>query len=265
MEINKDSYFLFSGGEVHCNKVPSAVPSPIVLKDYTMNGLMALMQYKQIWQRNKDHRMRHLDLIIPYLPYARQDRWINEDEPFSLKLYCNMINSLRFNSVTVYDCHSDVGPALLANCINVPQHEIAKRILPPEYFEPSQWPIVFISPDAGSYKKLSKLVPSSRIAVATKIRNEKGEITDTHIYAPFALEGLKCVIVDDICDGGRTFIDIAAQLQKLNVSAIELYVTHGIFSKGFPPLWDAGIKKIYTTNSFPKAESDGFIKVLKIC
>ena len=57
-------------------------------------------------------------------------------------------------------------------------------------------------------------------------------------------------IVDDISDGGRSFIELAAVLRKRNVGKIYLYVTHGIFSKGLDVLFEAGIDEVFTTNSF---------------
>jgi ribose-phosphate pyrophosphokinase len=43
-------------------------------------------------------------------------------------------------------------------------------------------------------------------------------------------EGKNCVIIDDLCDGGGTFLAIASQIKPAHITLI---VTHGIFSKGF--------------------------------
>ena len=45
-------------------------------------------------------------------------------------------------------------------------------------------------------------------------------------------KGANLMIVDDICDGGRTFIELAKVLRERNAGKIELFITHGIFSKG---------------------------------
>ena len=49
-----------------------------------------------------------INLHLPYLPYARQDRVMNKGESLAIKVYCDFINSLNFNSIKVDDCHSDV-------------------------------------------------------------------------------------------------------------------------------------------------------------
>lgn len=66
-------------------------------------------------------------------------------------------------------------------------------------------------------------------------------------------------ILDDICDGGRTFIEIAKAIKmKQSLSSavhpenhgkIYLVVTHGIFSAGLKPL-NEYFDGIYTTNSY---------------
>lgn len=65
------------------------------------------------------------------------------------------------------------------------------------------------------------------------------------------------MILDDICDGGRTFIEAVKHLREAGAKRVELYVTHGIFSKGVENLLDNGIDHIYTTNSLGEAKDRG--------
>ena len=67
---------------------------------------------------------------------------------------------------------------------------------------------------------------------------------------------VKFVIVDDICDGGRTFTEIAKAIRdQLPNAKIYLIVTHGIFSAGEEPLKEY-FEHVYTTNSVKEGESD---------
>lgn len=251
MKLTRDSYFLFSGGEVHCSVPLKSMPSfNIVCLDYTMNGFMALCElYSVIRKQGLQY-----PLIYPYLPYARQDRDMVVSEPFSLKIFCEFLNAQGFPSVTVYDPHSDVGPALIKNCKVIPQEVIARSIIPARALvDPN---VIFVSPDAGAYKKVAKLIEdSSRIAVGTKRRDAKGNITDTEILYHGPIAGRECVIVDDICDGGATFTALAKILKEEGAISVWLYVTHGIFSKGFLEL-SKHIDHIFTTNSFPQDSDD---------
>ena len=87
-----------------------------------------------------------------------------------------------------------------------------------------------------------------------------GDITSTEIYCN-NLHGKNVVIVDDLIDGGRTYIELAKVLKKKNAGRIDLIVTHGIFSKGLATL-TAMVDHIYTTNSFCELESNEFLTVI---
>jgi ribose-phosphate pyrophosphokinase len=68
--------------------------------------------------------------------------------------------------------------------------------------------------------------------------------------------------VDDICDGGRTFIEISKALDGYQ-GELYLFVTHGIFSKGFEELFKH-FTKIYTTNSIKDIEQSDKLKQYKV-
>lgn len=247
-------YFLFSGGEVHCHVNDN--PNELIITDYSMNGFMALAEKVEVYRRLGKQR---IDVIYPYFPYARQDRVMERNAPFSLKVFCGLLNSLNLSSVEIWDPHSDVTPALINNCIVKPQWELARKVLPPEYFDKH----LFISPDAGAYKKVSKLMPDdSRIAIGVKNRDGNGNITHTNVFSPMNINGMDCVIVDDICDGGRTFIELAKTLKDKSAKSVALYVTHGIFSRGFEEL-KVYIDRIHTTNSF-KQEQTNYLYVKEL-
>jgi ribose-phosphate pyrophosphokinase len=72
--------------------------------------------------------------------------------------------------------------------------------------------------------------------------------------------GTELLIVDDICDGGGTFVGLAKKLREAGAKKVHLFVTHGIFSKGVPL---EGIDTIYTTDSF-QPDTYGFNKVVCI-
>jgi len=192
-------------------------------------------------------------LALGYMPYGRQDRICNEGEAFGLKIYADLINSLNFYSVVLLDPHSDVTPALLNNCKVASQCDLI-----PSMPSLNAWIIdaepVLISPDAGANKKtleLAKTLGMSSFVRADKTREvATGKITETIVYDnKDELINADCLIVDDICDGGFTFIKLAEQLKLKGANSVVLCVSHGIFSKGFKELFDNGIDKIYTTDS----------------
>lgn len=178
-------------------------------------------------------------LHIPYVPFSRQDRINNPGECFSLQVFANLINSLNIENVFITDPHSDVTPALINNCHVIKQ---------PQVFSFNAKGFWLISPDAGALKKiyqLAKICNSLGVIECSKNRNvQTGEITGVKVNTE-DLQGKDCYIVDDICDGGRTFIEIAKELKKKNCGKIILMVTHGFFTKGLE-VFDELIDEIYT-------------------
>jgi ribose-phosphate pyrophosphokinase len=136
-----------------------------------------------------------------------------------------------------------VAPALINNCINVsPLRFIKNAILD---FDPD----VLIAPDAGAAKKIKAYNIDLPIEYCGKTRNmETGQLTDFQLYCDTFYE--RPLIIDDICDGGGTFLALAPIIKgKTACEAIGLYVTHGLFTKGVEVITDV-FDKVYCTNSY---------------
>jgi ribose-phosphate pyrophosphokinase len=198
-----------------------------------------------------------IDLYLPYLPYARQDRVANAGEAHGLKVMTDLINDQYYHTVTVLDPHSNVSEALLNDLRVVPLEKIIKRA-----YQNTDWTqVVLVAPDQGATKKVEALAKALRcpnVVQAVKKRDTlTGKITDTQIL-PFPPEYLAYdwLVVDDICDGGYTFLQLGALLKFRGEShpgvdvkgGCRLWITHGIFSKGYDELRNQ-FRSIKTTNS----------------
>jgi len=246
-------YFVFSGGEVQ-TKINQS--STYLLPDYiridaklqNSDDVMALLQVNEILKRSHPNIEIYLDMH--YAPYARQDRVCAIGESLSCKVFANLINSCNFSRVYVSDCHSDVLPALLNNCHNIPLSVILVRSHLSSVLHSKSGFI--ISPDAGANKKVfdvCKLYTNQVFVRADKTRDAAtGKITGTEVFHD-DFEGKPCYILDDICDGGYTFVKLAEKLKEKNAGKITLFVTHGIFSKGLE-VFDGLIDQVWTTDSF---------------
>lgn len=227
------------------------------------DNIMELLQLVEAI-RTENSLLNDISLVMPYYAYSRQDRRCNKGESFSLKVFANLINSCNFSKVTTFDNHSDVSTALLNNCYNIPVWQL---LLDAQYTIKLKEYNYFISPDAGANKKVfncSKLfnIPMIR---ADKIRDtSNGKILDTQIFATSEqLKNSKVLIIDDICQGGRTFEELAKALKVIEPSCtIHLYVTHGFFNNGFNAMKEAGISKFITTKSVPPVRTCNELVVL---
>jgi ribose-phosphate pyrophosphokinase len=201
-------------------------------------------------------------LHVPYFLGARSDRRFEEGTVHYLKeVICPIINSMKFDAVVVLDPHSDVLEACLDNMVKIDNHLIVKSALTAiDNKNDARDRICLVSPDAGAYKKIfdvAKKFEIDKVITATKVRDLKtGKILHTEVPTPDMHNDIKYVIVDDICDGGRTFTEIAKAIKAVRPTAkIYLVVTHGIFSGGEKPLKEY-FEHVYTTNSVKEGESD---------
>ena len=176
-----------------------------------------------------------ISLEMPYIPYARQDRVCSEGESLSVKVLADMINALNFHKVYVQDAHSDVAPALLKNCVHYPQWQVAQRIR--LFMDLKE--VVLIAPDHGATKKCSQLAKMLDVPMlqSHKVRDPAtGKILSIGLQEQ-EIPRKQVVIVDDICDAGGTFIGLAKALNsKLQGKNLYLWVTHGLFTKGYAEL-----------------------------
>lgn len=198
-------------------------------------------------------------LLLPYVPYGRQDRVTSINESFSLKVYATLLNSLRFNQVVIVDPHSDVTSALIENVKVILALDVIRGFtnLKDRYLGEDKETFL-ISPDAGSNKKVNAIGQyfQNPVVRADKTRNiANGNLSGCIVYHD-DFKGADVLIIDDICDGGGTFIMLAKELKAKNCGKVILYVTHGAFTKGTGVLFDGGIDEIYTTDSFDQTNKN---------
>jgi ribose-phosphate pyrophosphokinase len=252
--------FIFSGGEVHI-KLTSEGRLTVnkVLITHRINNsqnLMELLLAADAVRRQFANAV--ISAFIPYLPYARQDRPMVEGEPFSLKVFVNLLKTANFNKVFTLDPHSDVSPALIDNLEIIEPYYLKQTFydIRKEYGDE----ILLVAPDGGALKKIynhAKYIEyKDEIICATKHRDvSNGKILRTEIpdgsYGDFGA----IWIMDDICDGGRTFIELAKILKMYGGKRVVLSVSHAIVSHGEEEL-KKYIDKIYSTVSVKNDESD---------
>nr|WP_276901648.1 ribose-phosphate diphosphokinase [Pedobacter kyonggii] len=250
--------FLFAGGEPHIkisNNFDVAAPVTITQRINSFNDLGMICITVDALRRMG---VKEIELFIPYFPAARQDRVMIPGEPLSVKVYTDIINAMALASITVFDPHSEVTPALLNNCVTVSNHEFIKQVIVNIGTE-----VKLISPDGGALKKIykvSEFLGGAEVVECSKSRDVKtGKLSGFKVYAD-DLAGADCLIVDDICDGGGTFIGLAEALKAKNAGRLYLAISHGIFSKGFDELGKY-FEQIFTTDSIKEVDHEGVTQI----
>ncbi|WP_080429327.1 ribose-phosphate diphosphokinase [Burkholderia ubonensis] len=252
-------FFSFPGGERHV-RLPAAQIGAIDVLDtdwtiearvYTPADIMDLMLATDAVRRVIPAGSV-LRLVLPYVPYARQDRVAVEGEPLSVKVFCNLINALAFDDVEIWDPHSDVTPALLNNV----RIRSTRDLMLSTFDEMGSAYLLrecaFVAPDAGARKRVSALAKAfnTDVVFADKKRDpQTGALSGAQVQGELPARPL--LVVDDICDGGGTFIELARVLREKMTAPFNqplyLYVTHGLFTKGLEPLF-AHYDRVFTAN-----------------
>lgn len=263
--------FKFSGGEISVKITDTTklvgdltIFAPIKNSDDLMELLMVTDAIRQV-----DPDIG-INVTIPYLPYARQDRVMVRGEAMSLKVFANIINAQNYKKVFVWDAHSDVGVALIDRCVNIPQEQLLGIV--GKFHTPfsSVEDTILVSPDAGAEKKIYKFAKAlgfNEIIFASKVRDvSNGKIIDTKLNNlperfKYDMSTKDFLIADDICDGGGTFIALAEKLRPLTTGKIKLLVTHGIFSKGVE-VFDGIIDEVIVLNNINNVVSTEKTKVI---
>ena len=204
----------------------------------------------------------YIHLILPYIPHARMDRTKNISDIFTLKYFCQVINSLNFETVQVMDTHSNVSLALLNN---VEQMDIT------EYIEEAMCEILIegdflvFYPDEGAMKRYSDLVEFPYAFGIKKRDWATGKIEGLDVAGQIEkIKDRNILIIDDICSRGGTFYHSAKKLKELGAKEIYLYVTHCENTILEGELLTSGlIEKVYTTNSIFTKEHEK-VEVFKL-
>lgn len=174
-----------------------------------------------------------------YMPYARADRIFGKGQCHALATFIQSLVSIcpNIDKVSITDPHSPVTKEVLATLLD-PTAEIqcirqaaCLHATLPAFNRDYDF---VVAPDAGARDKAREAaeVLQCHLLTATKSRDpHNGRILSTEL-PEVDLTGMSVIIVDDICDGGGTFIPLAQALREAGAARVDLYVTHGIFSKG---------------------------------
>ncbi len=225
-------YFKFPAGEVHIRDFDVSDITQVILNwrgDHTdlatLASLASLPGSRSNLQTN---------LLVPYLPASRADRMIG-NESLGKIVYSDLISAAwdgilgtyYSSPIDTWDLHSITSTD--APITNIPRMQQYLTTYP---FSDNS---VLLAPDAGAELRVAAISKSTGIpyVCATKNRDySTGQLLSNSIPAVLG-DYDHIFVIDDICDGGGTFLLLADSIRKQNISSnLHLFVTHGIFSKG---------------------------------
>lgn len=237
----------FPGGEIGVkildvdNLDQSDVYSIHVEGKPTSEDIFVALNLMDAIRQNTEIERKNIALYLAYLPYARQDRVCSKGESFALEVFIKTLcSSPDFGTLVVVDPHSEVSEHFLqahlddeVELVIIPQHKAFRgtNLFGNHHYD------CYIAPDKGALVKLQAapdLMFRNKFFLSKERKDGKVTVLD---YTYDSILG-KSIIIDDICDGGATFVESAKMLRRTqpNMTQLDLYVTHGIFSKGLDEL-----------------------------
>lgn len=214
-----------------------------------------------MWADASRQRGARTIAVLPYLPGARADRGL----PFGAAVYAAIINGMRIDRVVCFDPHSPVMPGLIDNLVVVDSAPVIRREVVGRADSDTQAQRYegIIAPDAGAVARATRIAEAAHLPLyrALKHRNP-----DTGKLSGFSCDPLpttgRFLVVDDICDGGGTFVGLA-EATGLPRERLGLWVSHGVFSGRAPALADH-FSEIWTTDSYPPLNPPAGLKTIPL-
>jgi ribose-phosphate pyrophosphokinase len=195
-------------------------------------------------------------LLMPYLPYARQDKEISNNKPFGLYTFNKLLKAIGFDTIKAFDIHNTEF-TFVENMIPYNMLDIVANFNPDFLF----------FPDRDAYTRYKSMfedmgmetVEFNKIPhiIGNKSKNPStGEIVKYELSPmqpqEFDIEGKKCLVIYDLLDEVNIFIKAYDLLKTLNVGEIQLYVSHVVQSNSVTRLIDHGYNIIHYYESLAK-------------
>ncbi len=249
--LGKTTTSFFPDSEIHV-KVDEVVrdqdiffvqscPSPV------NDRIIELLLYLDAFRRASAHE---ITVVLPYFPYARQDRMTKGREAISARMFANLIESQGANRVIFVDIHNSA----IQGFFNIPVDPLtALPVLAQRFKAPEFRKAAIVSPDvgraglAGKYAEFLNLP----LVVMHKRREQNLKVKTTHVVGE--IKNRIPIIIDDIVASGSIFDQVDVLYQRGAVGKAYFAITHPVLlPSAIQKLENHDkIEKLVVTNSLP--------------
>jgi ribose-phosphate pyrophosphokinase len=218
-------------------------PCPFPVNDHLMELLLLLDAFR----RASAHS---ISVVIPYFPYARQDRMAHGREAISARVVANLLEGQGANRVIYVDIHQRA----IQGFFNIPVDPLSALPLLAQYFAKPEWAnAAIVSPDvgrasmAGRYAELLNLP----LVVMHKRRTSFSATETTHVVGD--ISGRRPIIIDDLMAGGSVLKQVNALYDRGAEGTAAFSITHPVLLPTALKLLDEDerIAKLVVTNTVP--------------
>ena len=221
---------------------------PQPLNDWLMEQLLMIDALKR-------GSAKRITAILPFYPYARQDKKHRGREPISARLIADLFKAAGADRLVSVDLHTDQIQGFFDGPVD---HMHALPILTKHIKDNYNLDnIVVVSPDAGRVKESEKWanqLGGAPLAFIHKTRDidVANKVTSNRVVGD--VEGRTCVLLDDMIDTGGTIAGAVQVLKNAGAGDVIIATTHGVFSgPARERLSECGAREIITTDTLPQS------------
>ena len=198
---------------------------------------------------------KRITAILPFYPYARQDKKHRGREPISARLIADLLTAAGADRIVSVDLHTDQIQGFFDGPVD---HMHAMPILV-DYIKSrySLDNLVVVSPDAGRVKtaeKWANMLGDAPMAFVHKTRDidAANQVVSNRVVGDVA--GKHCILMDDMIDTGGTIAGAVGVLKEAGAESVVIACTHGVFSDpARERLNECGCEEVITTDTLPQS------------
>ncbi len=209
--------------------------------------LVEMLLYLDAFRRASAHSV---SLVIPYFPYARQERMAKGREAISARVVANMIEMEGARRVIFMDIHN---PAI-QGFFNIPVDPLTAIPVLGEYFHRPEFEnAAIVSPDVGRAGMAGKYAEylNLPLVVMHKRRTSFQETKTTHVVGD--IKGRRPIVIDDLVASGSVLKQVDALYAAGAEGKAYFAITHPILLPAAVKILaeDDRIEKLVVTNTIP--------------
>jgi ribose-phosphate pyrophosphokinase len=252
VELGEIELHTFGNGETYCRYDESIRGADLFLVQTGCEPVdQNLMELLLMIQAAKLASAKRITAVIPWFPYARQDRKAKPREPISARLVADMLQLAGADRVLTMDLHA----GQIQGFFTIPVDHMTSLPLFARHFRDLGLAgdgVVSVAPDAGRAKhavRFAEMIDAD-FAIMHKTRPTHDVVSVTEVTGK--VRDRIAIIGDDITTTGGTLIAGAEALHEHGATDVYVFVTHALLSaEGLEKLADAGFAGIVVTDTVP--------------
>ncbi|WP_459547993.1 ribose-phosphate diphosphokinase [Nocardia sp. X0981] len=203
---------------------------------------------------------KRITAILPFYPYARQDKKHRGREPISARLVADLLKTAGADRIVTVDLHTDQ----IQGFFDGPVDHMHAQLQLAEYIRNnySLENITVVSPDSGRVRVAEKWADSLDGAPLAFIHKTRDPLVPNQVKSNRVVgevEGRTCILIDDMIDTGGTIAGAVNVLREAGAGDVVIAATHGVLSApAAERLAACGAKEVVVTNTLPITEEKKF-------